>query len=448
MDAEADAIRNNYSQKGTPERPSPSDARRFAYGELEESRRRFADAPKTASEAIAAIDSRVKALKTQQEDTPSGLRFMSNNLPRWAVINPNARREVDQFRERDRLIAELTKQREQIKAAGDTGLMDRLNNLSGRAIAAEKSAQGASSVADSSGLDTDIRGKLDKALTERAIALGKALEDAQKAIEAGDATAYAGAETRAESAIKDVDASVAAIDKLVASIRLGSEITTQARLESAGSRIAGLGPSEADTQIARAKVAYEQASRDRDRAVARGDSAGVDAADMELTVIRNFVKSFDKAAYAVESFSRAVVNAATELSRTLVQEAKSNADQLRRRANRLSGDPLEGRQSRDDLAEARRQQAQQEQDDRDMRRAVAAERLAFEEEAKAGRDPDGASLLNRIQAGRDAENNKELTPAQQEAARKLEEQRKASLASIDAEVAKLSDYIVKKLVPV
>lgn len=336
------------------------------------------------------------------------------------------------YRRRKETISDIEEKVAQLEAKIQSSQYATLNKTTEAALAASRSASSASGQLSDSGIDADVRSKIEKAMVSESEKLGKAIEDAAAAVEKGDDSGFTAADKAAKDAMLELDRSVAAIDKLVAGVKLGSEITTQARLESGASRIAGLGPSEADTQIARAKVAYEQASKDRDRAVARGDTAGVDAADARLEAIRNFAKGLDKAAYAVESFSRAAANAATELSRTLVQEAKSMADQLRRRANKLDGDPLEGRQSRDDLAEARKQQAQQEQDDRDMRRAIAAERLAFEEEVRAGGDPEGAALLNRIQAGKDAEGNKELTPAQQEAARADAEQAQAEL---DARIA-------------
>lgn len=408
----------------------------FVYGDqnrprLEAARRNRPTRPTSSKEAIEAISKKISDLEAVQSEDDPITRWVSRNIPDFYGSPANALAPGDHraFRARDKLIAELTEQKSRLEGQLRSENDDRIRSLYEKGAVTKVVAGG---VQDDLARMPDLSGEISERIYLEASSLADAIAEIEKRLEENAMAPTDDLEKKASDAADALAKLYAEADALARSVSLGATIPTSATLESASGRVSGLGPSYADTELAVARVDYNQALKDRDRAAAAGDTAGVDAANAELERIRNFAKDLDKAAYAVESFSRAANNAALELSRTLAQEAKANADQLRRRANKLAGDPLEGRQTRDDLAEARRQQAQQEQDDRDMRRAVAAERLAFEEEVKAGRDPEGAALLDRIQAGRDAEGNKELTPAQQEAARADAEQAQAEL---DARIA-------------
>jgi hypothetical protein len=408
----------------------------FVYGDqnrprLEVAKGNRPQRPTSAKDAIDAIGKKIAELEAVQNEDDPITRFMARNIPDFYASPINmAPGDARAFKNRDKIIAELTEQKSRLEGQVRGENDDRIRSLYEKGATAKVVA---GSVQDDLAKMPDLSGGISERIYSEGVLLADAISEIEKRLEKDLMAPTDDLEKKASDAGDALSRLYAEADALARSVALGEAITTESRLSSGSGRVAGSGPSLAGTEIARALADYGQTLKNRDRAAAAGDSAGVDAANSELERIRNAAAAFDKAAYAVESFSRAASNAATELSRTLVQEAKSMADQLRRRANKLSGDPLEGGQSQDDLAEARKQQAQQEQDDRDMRRAVAAERLAFEQEVMAGRDPEGAALLNRIQAGKDAEGNKKLTPAQQEAARADAEQAQAEL---DARIAR------------
>jgi hypothetical protein len=218
-------------------------------------------------------------------------------------------------------------------------------------------------------------------------------------------------EKAADDAAKALEFLYREADKFARDVALGALVPTKDRLDRAAEQLSGIGPSNIATDIARAQARRQELEGERDRARTRGDEFGANRAEYELDRVDRLTTQLEAAANAVAIFQRAIEEAAMALSRTLVQEAQNRAQELRRAANRFSGNA--GFQNARDAAEAEFE-AQKERD-RTLNRSLNQERLAFE--AEIAGSPELTALAERVRVGNAGAKDNTKSAAQQEAAR-------------------------------
>jgi hypothetical protein len=352
------------------------------------------------AEELALLEERSKTIRSQQKNSDLMPYLMANYLPEFLlqfdVGFDGGDGRGKQYAARNKELVEIEARIAELKGMVTNARVDSVlrgyETGKGAASAAESAFQGLGQA----GADADIQAKFGTRIQKAADALSKELDEAFKA-----ATEDRPAEM--EIAMKAAEEAAAALsdlarqaDAVTAEFRLGGRRSVESMLQNAG-ELVGDRPSIVGTQVARAKVEFDQAVEARRRAEESGDALGVNLADMRIEIIRNFAASLEKGAIAIASFNRAAEAAATGLSSTLVREAQSSTEQARRRANRLLGDPLEGAQSVAEERDARDRQRAMERANRELAAAMDDERDALAADMAAGRAPEAARLATRVQ---------------------------------------------------
>lgn len=364
--------------------------------------------------ALQAAEARSAALKRQQDETSSITKLLSNNLPEFAIelYSPLQLREAREYRARNVELAQLEQQLAKARAASATGTYNRVIKVNDRGLAAAGSASSSLSTMEAAGVSGDIYSKGSQKAQLFADKLSKQLEKAYSAARDNRQGDVEAAIAQAEASIKALNEIASTADNLSSRSRLGGSRSTDSVLDSAKT-LAGDGPSAIGTKIARAQDELLRARQDRDRAILRGDELGASKANTQINFIQEFAKNLERGAIAVASFNRAAEIAAGALSQTLVQEAQSDAQQSRRRANKLLGDPLEAVSSARDYREAKQRQRDREKADRELAETMDRERDAMRLDPLAGR------LAEEVRVAREIANNKtgDYTDEQRNAAK-------------------------------
>lgn len=397
-------------------------------------------------EAIAALDKQIANLGGAIKSSNFFERVRADYVPE---MSSEARGTTNIRRAREQ-IAKLEEERARIQE--DISLR-RNERFMPRAMAAAAAAELTPQYRDSVsglGLGSNVTARFMSDIEVVSKNYGETITALEKAVRNGDDTTAL--EIAADKSAKALEYLYQEADRLATGVALGAIVPTKERLDRAAEQLSGIGPSAIATDIARAQARRETLESERRRAEMRGDEFGVNAADYELERIDNLTKKLESAAVVVESFQKAVENAALSLSRTLVQEAQSREAELRRAANRYAGQPGFADAADDAAAEARRQEDR----DRRLNQRLRDERIKFEEDKAT--DPELKALADRVVAGKAAAENKEKSAreqaagatdaenAQAELDRRLEQRTKAARAEVDAAdaaAAKERDRVAK-----
>lgn len=390
---------------------------------LDELRRERIDRPASPQDAVRQLEARLKELNETQRRTPFEVRILADLIPDSFEPSGGA---VQAFTETDRLIGELDAELAKLKAIVKEGADNVAAEFAEQAMATKEEISGVLRDLSSLRVDADVRERLASQFEGPAAAFGEAVRKIEERIKDDPTADITDLRDEAKAAADALESLYRQADALARSVALGAVVPTAQRLSDASS-IAGTvgGPTLAGTQAAQAQADLQKAETVRRRAEIRGDSATVAAQDKEIDRLRNFADTINAAAIAVAAFQRAAEQAAINLSKTLVSEAQSNAEQMRRRANRLAGDPFmaRGAAADRDAAEARR--LAEEESNRQLENDIARERIKFEREMRGGGQI--ADLAKEVREGRNAQANLELTPEAQQAGKERADRAQAEL---------------------
>lgn len=416
-DVQALLERSRQSEIATLERPRNERENR----RLEELRRERITRPASAEDAAAQIRARLTELNKTQGNTPFEVRLLADILPNSMEGGP-----VAAFTETDRIIGELDAELARLNAVIKEGSDDLVARFAELGLVTKEEIAGVSKDLAALRLDADARSGFEARLRGPAEELGNAIKEIEKARKEDPQADISALEKRANDAAAALEALYREADKIARDAALGSLVPTANRLASAASIAGGVGgPTVAGSNAARFAADLQDAENRRRRAELRGDSAGTAAIDKEIESIRRLTPEVEKAAIAVAAFQRAAQEAALNLSRTLVSEAQSDAERMRRRANRLDSDPLMRDSAIREREAAERRRREQEDSDRQLQREVESERLKFErEKAGTGRVAD---LAEQVRAGRAAQENRTLPVADQLAGKQRADEAEAQL---------------------
>lgn len=396
---------------------------------LDELRRERIDRPASPQDAVRQLEARLKELNETQRRTPFEVRILADLIPDSFEPSGGA---VQAFTETDRLIGELDAELAKLKAIVKEGADNVAAEFAEQAMATKEEISGVLRDLSSLRVDADVRERLASQFEGPAAAFGEAVRKIEERLKDDPTADITDLRDEAKAAADALESLYRQADALARDVALGAVVPTAQRLSDASS-IAGAvgGPTLAGTQAAQAQADLQKAETVRRRAEIRGDSATVAAQDKEIDRLRAFAETINAAAIAVAAFQRAAEQAAINLSKTLVSEAQSNAEQMRRRANRLASDPImaRGAAADRDAAEARR--LAEEESNRQLENDIARERIKFENEqdaaVRAGAGGRLADLTNQVRQGRAAQGNMVLSPEAQQAGKEAADRAQAEL---------------------
>jgi hypothetical protein len=381
-----------------------------------------AAAPSDNREAISALNVEIGRLVDVQNSN-SVFKTLARNAP-WLM--PQMSAAVDAFNKRDELIGDLEQKRAALEGKASEESAAALNGLTTELLAAKSIIESVYQDLSSLNIDKDIRSKIDTSIFDQTKILEESLNKAAELQAQGKD--FSGMEAKARAATTALDALYREADRLASATALGAMKSTRQNLESAAGNVSGV--SVVGTNAAR-MLAGENgliaAEKSRDRAVLRGDSAAVAAADAEIEALRKLSEELLAASHAVAAFQKAAEAAALNLSSTLLGEASSDAERARRRANRLAGTDMEA-SSAADRAAAEQRKREAEDFNRQIEADMNAERIKFERE-KGGGGRVG-ELAKQVNEGRLAQGNKELSTEQQAAGKAAADKAEAELQRI------------------
>lgn len=392
---------------------------------LEELRRERIGRPANAQEAVRQIEARLKELNESQRRTPFEVRLIADLLPDSFEPTGGA---VQAFTETDRLIGELDSELARYQKIVREGADNIAAEFAEQAMATKEEISGVLRDLSSLRVDADIRERLAAQFDGPAAAFGEAVRKIEERLKDDPTADITDLKDEAKAAAGSLEELYRQADKLKSDVALGALIPTDRMLSDASS-IAGAagGPSLAATRAAEFADELRKAEERRKRAEIRGDDASVAAIDRTIEGIRNFAERITEAAVAVAAFQRAAEQAAINLSKTLVGEAQSNAEQMRRRANRLANDPLMARGAAADLAAAEARRRAEEDSNRQLENDIARERIKFGREQEAGRGGRVSDLARQVREGRAAQGSFALTPEAQQAGKEQADKAQAEL---------------------
>jgi hypothetical protein len=332
--------------------------------------------------------------------------------------------QVDAFSRTERVIAELDAELARLDSVIKEGADNIAAEFFDRGEAAKQDIQNAFKDLANLRLDADIQGRLEEQFKAPAAALATAIADIEKRLTEDPTANIDDLRRSADAASAALEALYRNADTVARNVALGSVVSTASRLSTAA-EIAGQvqGPTAAGTNIARAIADLQELQSRRSRAEAAGNTAAVADIDKEIAKIRDTAAAMGEAAIAVAAFQQAVERAALGLQRTLVGEAASDADRLRRRANRLAGDPLMAGAAAASRDAAERRLRDEEDSQRQLEADLARARLAFEAES----DPRRSRLARDVREGRLEQNNKAATAGEQLAGKAKADRAQAEL---------------------
>lgn len=388
--------------------------------------------PANAEDARNQIVARIEELRKTQSGTDPFERFLANLPIQFSTANSPSGERVARFRQTERIIEELDAELARLDAVIREGSDNIAAEFAEQAMATKEEISGVLRDLSSLRVDSDVRGRLAAQFEGPAAAFGEAVRKIEERLKDDPTADITDLRDEAKAAADALESLYRQADALARDVALGAVVPTAQRLSDAGA-IAGAagGPTLAGTLAARAQAALQEAENIKERAKIRGDSSTVAAQDKEIERLRNFSETVNAAAIAVAAFQRAAEQAAINLSKALVGEAQSNAEQMRRRANRLAGDPFmaRGAASDRDAAEARR--IAEEESNRQLENDIIRERLKFENEqaaaVRAGAGGRLADLTNQVSQGRAAQGNMVLSPEAQQAGKEQADRAQAEL---------------------
>ena len=362
--------------------------------------RRVAEA-KTPEEAIAQVDAQIKSISESLK--PQWIRRMwADNLPEFG-LEPEGVRLFRRSRDQQASLEEERSRLDQdIKLRRNERFMPRAM----AAAAAVELTPAARDRVSRLGLGSNVTAQFESQIAGVSKEFAAIITELEKVTREGGNTAEL--EKAADDAAKALEFLYQEADKFARDVALGALVPTKDRLDRAAEQLSGIGPSNIATDIARAQARRQQLEEERSRAQLRGDEFGVSRADFELKRVDRLTEKLEEAAHAVSAFQKAVEEAALALSRTLVQEAQSREQELRRAANR---NPAFADAAATASAEAR----SQEDRDRAMNRALNRERIAFEAEIPG--NAELSALTERVRKGKEGAADKTKSAEDQEKAR-------------------------------
>jgi hypothetical protein len=385
-------------------------------------------APTTQQEAVKAIESRLDELiKTQQTADPIDKLSaqLTDALGGFRVAMPGRFDAVNAFQQNEKTIADLNAELERLKEVIKSGADDIAAGFAEQALIAQEEIKGVFKDLAALRLDGDVQGRFEEQFKAPAAGLADAVKKIEEALRLDPNADISALKAEAGAAGKSLEALYQQADKIARDAALGKLIPTADKLSSAA-QLAG-GQTIAGSNAARFEADRQELGNRRRRAELRGPAGAADVAaiDKELEKIRLLADEVGKAAIAVAAFQRAAEEAALNLSRTLVNEAQSDVERARRRANRVAGDAELGPGARRDAAEAERRRREQEDSDRQLQRELENERLKFERE-KSG-DGRVGDLARAVQEGRRAQEDKTLGVGEQLAGKQRADEAEAQL---------------------
>jgi hypothetical protein len=370
----------------------------------EASREKASDVKKP-EDAVAALDKQISQLGDAIKSSNFFERARADYVPEMSS-EAGGTTAIRRAREQ---IAKLEEERARIQ---EDIVLRRNERFMPRAMAAAAAAELTPGVRDrvaGLGLGGNVTSQFESQIAGVSKEFADIITQLEKVTREGGNTAEL--EKAADDAAKALEFLYKEADKFARDVALGALVPTKDRLDRAAEQLSGIGPSNIATDIARAQARRQELEGERDRARTRGDEFGANRAEYELDRVDRLTTKLEAAANAVAIFQRAIEEAATALSRTLVQEAESRAQELRRAANRFPQNA--GFQNEREAAEAELK-AQKERD-RVMNRALNRERIAFE--AEYAGNPELSALAERVRAGNAGAKDNTKSAAEQEAAR-------------------------------
>lgn len=402
---------------------------------LETLRAERVTAPQSQAEAIKQIKERLAELAETQSTADPLIRFAANlsdsmGLERGgaaaAVVSglamPGRASDVLAFRDTERLADELDAELARLEAIVRKGADDLVASFAEQALAAKDELAGVVRSLASLQVDADISANLAAQLEGPAASLGDAVKKIEEALKDDPNADISALKQKATDAAKALESLYQKADQMASDVALGKLIPTATKLGAAQEMAGGVGgPTLAGSNAARYADDLRKATAIRDRAQLRGDSAAVAEADKQIERIRNLSDELQAAAIAVAAFQRAAEEAALGLSRTLADEARSDANRMRRRANRLAGDPMMAGSAAAERDAAEKRRRDEEDSARKLEADMARARLEFE---KTG---EGARLAREIREGRATAANLTLPVADQMAGKERADRAQAEL---------------------
>lgn len=388
-------------------------------------------APTTQQEAVKAIESRLDELiKTQQTADPIDKLSaqLTDALGGFRIALPGRFDAVNAFQQNEKTIAELNAELERLKEVIKSGADDIAAGFAEQALIAKEEIKGVFKDLAALRLDGDVRGRFEEQFKAPAAGLADAVKKIEEALRLDPNADITALKAEAEAAARSLETLYQQADKIARDAALGKLIPTADKLSSAA-QLAG-GQTIAGTNAARFETDRQELENRRRRAELRGPAGAADVAaiDKELEKIRLLADEVGKAAIAVAAFQRAAEEAALNLSRALVNEAQSDVERARRRANRVAGDAQLGPGARREAEAAERRRREQEDSDRQLQRELENERLKFERE-KSG-DGRVGDLARAVQEGRRAQEDKTLGVGEQLAGKQRADDAEAQLQRI------------------
>lgn len=403
-------------------------------GRREALRREVVSTPTSVSAAVEQIKARLVELQKTQAETDLGVKFFAQ-LPeqlyggRAFSRESGLGRDVNLFLDTEQAIEQLDSELARLQEVIRSGADDVAAGFKEQADIATEEIKGVFKALSSLQLDADLRGQFEKQFEGPAASLADAVKQIGDALQQDPEADISSLKKKAEDAAVALESLYQKADKLSRDAALGALVTTSAKIQSARD-IAGGAPTMAGSNAARFAADLQQIEEQRRRAELRGDAGKSEVArlDKEIEKIRFFADELQKASIAVASFQQAAEQAALNLSRTLVGEAQSEAEKMRRRANRLASDPVMAGAAEAEAAAAEARKRAQEDNNRQLEQEIAKERLKFEREQVGGGRV--AELAAQVRAGRDAEGNKKKSADEQLAGKQLADDAQAELNRI------------------
>ena len=385
---------------------------------LEDARKREGAAPRTPQESMEAVDSQLSGLRSALKNMPIA-DYIGQNIwePLLYFIDEEGQELVKKTKGIREQVAKLEEERAKLE---QDAALRRNERFIPRAMAAAAAAELTPGVRDrvaGLGLGSNVTSQFESQIAGVSKEFADIIVELEKATRTGADTTDL--EKAADLAAEALQFLYEEADRFARDVALGSLIPTKARLERSAEQLAGVGPSNIATDIARVQAKRQTLEEERSRAQARGDEFGVNQADFGLTRLDSVATQLDSAAIAVAAFEKAVNEAAGGLAKVLLEEAKSREQELRRAANR----GVEGAAGAFGGAAAEARAL--EQRGRGLRKQLNRERLKFEDEYKT--NPELQALADRVRVGRDQAGNLGLSAAQQEAGRIDAEEAQAEL---------------------
>lgn len=364
--------------------------------------------PTTARDAERLINAEIKQLT---ETLTRSFGFLDRQ---FAAYDPGVLESSDAINKIRDEIARLEEQRGKLQAQAAeeaNAVIDRLLQIS---LAAQQNIGSSVDRVSSLGLDSTATEPLVQQFASRAKQIADAERAAQDALDKGlDASEFENSAKEASDALGEL---YARADELAKSVALGEIVGTPERLRAALGGIEQAGPSDFGSRLAQAAADLAEAENKKARARISGEDTA--EFDKQIEAIRSQTSVLEEGAIALQSFQRAVEDAAASLAETLVGEAKSLAERARREANAAYGEnSFDRRDALRNEIESRDRQRQSEDFRRELDNQIRQERLAFEQEILSGDDEATKALLKRVREGRATQANMANSGAAREAAR-------------------------------